>query len=171
MKYAILLPFTFMYVVTFTVVLYFFVCCLVSFHYSLEKSLYCFFPFLPLSFPPLLSLSLPTPYFLSFCTCDIWKFPAQGLNLLTYCARLGVELMPQQWPKLPQRQHQILNLLHHSGNSPLTTSCLTGVLMTNSFSFILICLSFSFIFLKIDFFFLKICIRSSHRGAVVNEAD
>ena len=55
------------------------------------------------------------------CTRDIWKFPGQGLNprcscisdvgSLTHCTRLGTQ------PPPPQRQHQIFNLLGHSGKS------------------------------------------------------
>ena len=56
--------------------------------------------------------------------CSIWKFPGQGSNpshscnlhhnhsgSLTHCTRPGIKPMP------PQRQCQILNLLHHSSNS------------------------------------------------------
>ena len=73
-------------------------------------------------------------FFLSFfsCICGIWKFPRQGLNpshscnlhhscsnirSLNHCTRPGIEPMPQQRPKLPQRQSWILNPLHHSRNS------------------------------------------------------
>ena len=57
----------------------------------------------------------------------MWKFLSQGWNpscscdrhhsygntgSLAHCTRLGIE------PLLQQRQHQILNLLGHSGNSP-----------------------------------------------------
>ena len=34
--------------------------------------------------------------------------------------RLGIEPVFQQQPELLQRHHQILNLMHHSENSPIT---------------------------------------------------
>ena len=70
-------------------------------------------------------------FFYFFCffqgrTCSIWKFPSQGLNLscswglryshsnarsLTHWVRSGIK------PAASQRQHQVLNLLSHNGNS------------------------------------------------------
>ena len=60
------------------------------------------------------------------CNHSVWKSPGQGSNpscsydichscskarSLIHCARLGIEPIP------PQRQHWILNPLHHSGSS------------------------------------------------------
>ena len=71
-------------------------------------------------------------YYFFDCTHDIWKFQGQGSNLscnfdlhhscgnaesLTHSAGLGIEPMPQQRLQPQQRQCQILNWLHHSGNS------------------------------------------------------
>ena len=62
------------------------------------------------------------------CTQGIWRFRGQGCNLssrcglhpsnagsfFTHCARLGIK------PTSLQRQCQLINPLHHSGNSCLT---------------------------------------------------
>ena len=81
-------------------------------------------------------------FFFNFgCTHSIWKFPGQRSNpshsynwhqshghtrSLTLCARSGIKPMPQQWPEPLQRQHWVLNLPHHSRNSPW---CLLLVLL------------------------------------------
>ena len=72
------------------------------------------------------SISFLSFFFFFLATPMPYKFPGQGLNQthscnlhhscsnarsLVYCARLGIG------PVLPQRQHQILSLLCHSGNS------------------------------------------------------
>ena len=75
-------------------------------------------------------------YFILFFghICSIWKLADKGSNpshscdlchrcrnngSLTHYAGFGIELMPQQQPKLLQRQCQILNMLYHRGNSPV----------------------------------------------------
>ena len=83
--------------------------------------------------PELWEMNVFVFYFLLFGhTLGIWKSPGQELNLscssdlhhscgniisLTHCVRLGIEPIPHQWPEWLQRQHWILNLLCHSGNS------------------------------------------------------
>ena len=92
--------------------------------------LFLYFPF---SLPSL-SLSLFFFFFFFFClTCSMWRFPGQESNptpsgdlhhscyntrSLTHCTGWGIKPTHWQWSELLQKQCQILNLLHHSGDSP-----------------------------------------------------
>lgn len=55
------------------------------------------------------------------------KLQLWWLQILTHCTRQGIE------PVLPQRQHQMLNLLCHSGNSLFPAiwmlSCILGIIL------------------------------------------
>ena len=61
-------------------------------------------------------------------TQGMWKFLGQGSNLSHSCVKTGslilctgprMEPSPQQQPEPPQKQHQIFNLLRHSGNAQI----------------------------------------------------
>lgn len=74
--------------------------------------------FPPVFWPYSWHMEVPGPWVES--RLQLWLMPQLcNTRSLPHCTGLGIELVPQWWPKLLKRQCQILNRLHYSRNTPL----------------------------------------------------
>ena len=74
-----------------------------------------------------------------------------NIRSLTHCSGLGIKPLPQHQPELPQRQHRLLNPLHHKR----TLTCLLTAALSRSPLFCAFYLSYLFLFfsfLPLSFF-------------------
>ena len=65
---------------------------------------------------PVAYASSPARVRILSCSWDLCHSCSKATSL-SHCTGPGMEPAPPQWPELLQRQGQILNVLHHSGNS------------------------------------------------------